>query len=154
MTRTLASGGTRGVSCRAALALVLLSGLLGSSVASSSKKKRTGQPGLAPATRVVPVEELLEYGRVEGSSSSSSSRESGPGGEQPPKPGELYGLTDDDFVYATGTCRERMLLAKSTRAWRRGGRGGARAARLRTETVHVCAHKGKGSAVPCMYLVG
>eukprot|EP00198_Chlamydomonas_reinhardtii_P006618 XP_001695954.1 predicted protein [Chlamydomonas reinhardtii] len=123
MTRTLASGGTRGVSCRAALALVLLSGLLGSSVASSSKKKRTGQPGLAPATRVVPVEELLEYGRVEGSSSSSSSRESGPGGEQPPKPGELYGLTDDDFVYATGTCRERMLLAKSTRAWRRGLRG-------------------------------
>lgn len=27
---------------------------------------------------------------------------------------------DDDFIFATGSCRERMHLAKSTRAWRRG----------------------------------
>ncbi|KAG2434057.1 hypothetical protein HXX76_007785 [Chlamydomonas incerta] len=117
------SGGRGGARRRAALALVLalaLGCLLRSGVAASSKKKRSA-PGLAPGTRVVPVEELLEFGTVEGSSSSSSR----PGGarDESPKSRELYGLTDDDFVYATGTCRERMLLAKSTRAWRRGLRG-------------------------------
>ncbi|KAG2453869.1 hypothetical protein HYH02_002076 [Chlamydomonas schloesseri] len=125
-------GSTRraGVRLRLALALALLGCLLGpGGEAASSKKKRSSASGLEPGARVVPVEELLEYGKVQGAtgsgSSSGSSRGGGSGGraDESPKSRQLYGLTDDDFVYATGTCRERMLLAKSTRAWRRGLRG-------------------------------
>ncbi|GFR48863.1 hypothetical protein Agub_g10817 [Astrephomene gubernaculifera] len=81
-----------------------------------------------PGYRNVAINELLELAQVPTSDSiiSFSDNKETASSILPDQPSHLeqsQQLSDSDFVFATGSCRERMRLAKSTRAWRRGIRG-------------------------------
>ncbi|PNH04610.1 hypothetical protein TSOC_009207 [Tetrabaena socialis] len=86
--------------------------------------------------RDVPLEELLPLATVptatttatgagasgsDGSPSSGGSTSTGSGSSSSSSGAPSWGLSDADFVFATGSCRERMHLARSTRAWRGPG---------------------------------